>query len=156
VPAVRFNHVSIHFDDLEESARFYEELFGLERLPAPDFLDTVVIWLRLGEQQLHLFRRETEAPRFHHFGIDVDDFERTYLAARDRGLLDDATFGPPVRELPDGSVQMYLRDPAGNLVEVDWPDASSLDEAVVGEIPKLESIVEQSERAAGATLYHAR
>ena len=29
---------------------------------------------------------------------------------------------PTVRELNDGSVQMYLRDPAGNLVEIDWPD----------------------------------
>ena len=26
---------------------------------------------------------------------------------------------------------MYLRDPAGNLVEVNWPDASSLDRSVV-------------------------
>ena len=32
--------------------------------------------------------------------------------ARDRGLLDDATFAPTVRELNDGSVQLYLRDPA--------------------------------------------
>lgn len=154
--AVRLNHVSVYADDLEESARFYEELFGLERLPAPNFLDTVVLWLRIGEQQLHLFRRDTASPRFHHFGIDVDDFERTYLAARERGLLDGATFGAAIRELPDGSVQMYLRDPAGNLVEVDWPDASSLDRAVVGDIPKLEDLAAQSPDAAGATLYHAR
>jgi lactoylglutathione lyase len=156
VAALRVNHVSIWADDLEASARFYEDMFGLERLPAPDFMDTVVVWLRLGEQQLHLFGRETEAPRFHHFGIDVDDVERTVVAARERGLLDDSTFGPPLRELPDGSVQLYLRDPAGNLVEVDWPDASSLDRAVVGEIPKLADLVEQSAAAAGATLYHAR
>ena len=29
--AVRFNHVSIHADDLEASTRFYEELFALAR-----------------------------------------------------------------------------------------------------------------------------
>jgi lactoylglutathione lyase len=154
--ATRFNHVSIYADDLEASARFYEDLFGLERLPTPDFGATEVLWLRVGEQQLHLFRRETEAPVFHHFGIDVDDFERAYLEAQRRGLLDDSTFGPAVRELPDGSVQMYLRDPAGNLVEVDWPSAASLDRSVVGEIPRLEDDVRQRGDAARATLYHGR
>ncbi|MGI8506478.1 MAG: VOC family protein [Solirubrobacteraceae bacterium] len=79
-------------------------------------------WLRLGAQQLHLFLRETPAPEFHHLGLDVDDFETAYVMARERGLLDDDTFAPTVRELNDGSVQMYLRDPAGNLVEIDWPD----------------------------------
>jgi catechol 2,3-dioxygenase-like lactoylglutathione lyase family enzyme len=28
VGALRVNHVSIHAEDMEESARFYEELFG--------------------------------------------------------------------------------------------------------------------------------
>ena len=58
-----------------------------------------------------------------------------------------------VRELPDGSVQMYVRDPAGNLVEIDWPDVSTLDHSVVTEIQKLSDTVEQSEEARRATLY---
>ena len=153
--AVRFNHVSVYADDLETSARFYEDLFGMERLPSPDFGATKVLWLRLGDQQLHLFHRETEAPPFHHFGIDVDDFERTYLEARRRGLLDDSTFGPAVRELPDGSVQMYIRDPASNLVEVDWPDASTIDRAIVTDVRKLDDDVPQAGDALLATLYHA-
>ena len=154
--ATRFNHVSIYADDLEASARFYEELFGLERLPTPEFGDTEVLWLRLGQQQLHLFRRETDAPTFHHFAVDVDDFERTYLEARRRGILDGSTFGAAVRELPDGSVQMYLRDPAGNLVEVDTPDVSPLDRSVVTELSRLADAVPQPAGAAGATLYHPR
>jgi lactoylglutathione lyase len=72
--------------------------------------------------------------------------------ARDRGLLDDA-LGPPVRELIDGSAQMYLRDPAGNLVEVDWPEASSLDRGVVGEIALLADERPQSAEALRARLY---
>ena len=153
---LRFNHVSVYADDLEASARFYQDLFGLERLPTPNFGDTDVLWLRLGDQQLHLFQRETEAPTFHHFALDVDDFERTYLEARRRGLLDGATFGAAVRELPDGSVQMYLRDPAGNLVEVDAPDASRLDRSILTELPRLDEVVAQGADAAGATLYHTR
>ncbi len=42
-----------------------------------------------------------------------------------------------VRELPDGAVQMYLRDPAGNLVEVNWPDVTTLDREVIPEIQKI-------------------
>ncbi len=79
VRALRLNHVSIHADDLEESARFYERVFGLERLPTPTFGDTTVLWLAVGDQQLHLFTRETGPPRYHHFGLEVDDFEAVYL-----------------------------------------------------------------------------
>jgi catechol 2,3-dioxygenase-like lactoylglutathione lyase family enzyme len=153
--ATRFNHVSVHADDLEESARFYEQVFGMERLPTPDFGATKVLWFRVGEQQLHLFRRETDAPAFHHFGIDVDDFEAVYLKAKELDVLEERTFGSALREFADGAVQMYLHDPAGNLVEVDWPDASTLDRSVVTDIRRLEDEQPQTGEAARATLYHA-
>jgi catechol 2,3-dioxygenase-like lactoylglutathione lyase family enzyme len=153
VRALRFNHVSVHADDLEESARFYEELFGMERLPTPSFPDTEVLWLRLGDQQLHLFRRDTGPPRYHHVGIDVDDFEAAYRKAKELGVLDGTTFGASVRELPDGCVQMYIRDPARNLVEVDWPDASTLDRSVVTDLRRLADDVPQPAGAELATLY---
>jgi lactoylglutathione lyase len=152
VRAVRFNHVSIHAYDLEESVRFYQELFGMERLPTPTFPNVVVEWLRLGDQQLHLMRRDVPAPEYHHIGLDVDDFEATYRAARERGVLDERSFGG-VRQLIDGSVQMYLRDPAGNLVEIDWPDASTLDRSLFGEIRRLEDQVAQTGDARRARLY---
>jgi YD repeat-containing protein len=150
--ATRFNHVSIHAVDLDESVRFYTRIFGMERIPAPTFQHEVV-WLQLGDQQLHIFRRETAAPEFHHFGLDVDDFEAAYVKARELGLEGEGVWSPVVRELPDGSVQMYVRDPAGNLVEIDWPDVSTLDHSVVTEIQKLSDTVEQSEEARRATLY---
>ena len=154
VRATRLNHVSIHADDLEESVRFYEDLFGMERIPAPNFRQPVA-WLRLGEQQLHLFQRETDAPPYHHLALDVDDFETAYVKAKELGLLDGATWDGTVRELPDGAVQMYIRDPAGNLVEIDWPDASTLDRSVVTEIRRLADERPQRGDAARATLYHA-
>jgi lactoylglutathione lyase len=150
--ATRLNHVSIHAVDMEESLRFYIDVFGMEHVPSPDFEDRVE-WLRVGEQQLHLFQRETPAPEFHHLSLEVDDFEAAYVAARDRGRLDDGTFAPTVRELNDGSVQMYLRDPAGNLVEVDWPDVNSLDRSVVTEIRQLRDERPQSSRALRARLF---
>jgi catechol 2,3-dioxygenase-like lactoylglutathione lyase family enzyme len=137
---------------MEESLRFYTEVFGMERLPSPNFSEHVE-WLRLGDQQLHLFHRETPAPEFHHIALDVDDFEAAYLKAKELGLLEERSFGASVRELPGGAVQMYIRDPAGNLVEVDWPDISTLDRNVIEPIARLADERPQTGEAAQATLY---
>ena len=153
--ATSFTHVSIHAYDLEESVRFYTELFGMERVPSPDFAQTVE-WLQIGDQQLHLFLSEDPAPNRHHIGLDVDDFEAVYTIARDRGLFDGDAFDATVRELVDGAVQMYLRDPAGNLVEVNWPDASTLDRSVVTQITHIADERPQSDEARRATLYANR
>lgn len=153
--ATRINHVSIVADSLDESARFYEELFGMERIPTAKFPDPV-LWLRLGEQQLHLFEsaEDTPTPR-QHVSFDVEDFDAVYARAKAMGILDSGTFGSPLRSHPVGWVQMYLRDPAGNLVEIDWPDVESLDPATRADITSLESAVPQDSDGAIATLYHS-
>ena len=150
--ATRFTHVSIHAYDMEASLRFYTEVFGMRRVPSPDF-EHRVEWLQLGDQQLHLFLRDTPAPEFHHLGLDVDDFEAAYRVAGELGLLDAEAWAPDVRELNDGSVQMYLRDPAGNLVEVDWPDVTTLDRSAVPRIARLDEERPQSAEARAASLY---
>ena len=151
--ATRFNHVSIHAVDLDESVRFYTELFGMERIPSPNFRHPVE-WLRLGDQQLHIFLRETPAPEFHHIGLDVDDFEAVYVKAKERGLFEADTWYARIWEHPAGWVQMYIRDPAGNLVEIDWPDAGTLDRSLITDIRKLDDDVPQTGEALRATLYH--
>ena len=149
--ATRLNHVSVHAVDMDESIRFYEEVFGAERVPTPSF-GFPVVWLQVGEQQLHIFQRGvTEAPRFHHLSFDVDDFEAVFLKAQELGCLREED-GALVREHPAGWAQMYLEDPAGNLIEVDWPDASSLDRSVVP-VARLADMYEQPGEAAAATLY---
>jgi catechol 2,3-dioxygenase-like lactoylglutathione lyase family enzyme len=153
--ATGINHVSISAPDLEASIRFYTEVFGMERVPAPKFPDQVVAWLRLGEQQLHLFQREG-APQYHHFALDVDDFEAAYLKVRELEIRDDATFLTGIRELPGGEAQMYLRDPGGNLVEINWPDISSLDRQVVPDIERLADMVPQDAEGQAARLYTGR
>jgi catechol 2,3-dioxygenase-like lactoylglutathione lyase family enzyme len=52
--ATNLNHVSLIARDLEESVRFYLEVFGMERIPTPNF-GFPVHWLRVGPLQLHLF-----------------------------------------------------------------------------------------------------
>ena len=130
-----FTHVSISATDLEESVRFYTDFFGMEEVPSPDFSGPVR-WLRVGDLQLHLFLDEDPAPERHHFALDVDDFETAYTKAEELGVRDGGRYST-VRELPDGAVQMYLRDPAGNLVEVNWPDVTTLDREVIPEIQKI-------------------
>jgi len=152
--ATGINHVSIPCRDLDEPERFYREAFGLERIPSPVFRRPVR-WLRLGEHQLHLMETPEAHPlRGQHFGFDVDDFEAAFVRLRELGALDNESHTVPIWELPDGSVQMYARDPAGNLIEVNWPDVSTLDREIVGEIPRRADDVPQSDEALRAKLYH--
>jgi catechol 2,3-dioxygenase-like lactoylglutathione lyase family enzyme len=156
VQALSFNHVSISSIDVEESARFYTTLFGMERIDAYTFAFPTR-YLRLGDLQLHIFQREqTDAPPFHHIALNVDDLETAWIRARELGALDTTAFFSPIYELPDGTVQVYLRDPGGNLVELDWPDVNTLDRSVFGEIPKLADSVPQTEEGKRATLYLSR
>lgn len=155
MPATSLNHVSVSANDLEESAVFYAELFGMERIPTPNFGHPVV-WLRVGDLQIHLFKRGVDAPVYHHFALTVDDLDRVYRTARERGILDNEHNEAAIRELPDGSVQMYIRDPAGNLVEVDYPDVSELSPEVRADVGSLADMHPQSEENQRSTLFLAR
>jgi lactoylglutathione lyase len=150
--ATGFNHVSISAIDLEESVSFYENVFGLERIPTYTFAFPTQ-YMRLGDLQLHIFERPTEAPVYHHIAFNVDDFEATYLRMQELDILDTGSFYSSIYELPDGSVQIYIRDPGGNLVELDHPDVTALDPEVFGELPKLSEANPQREDSVGATLY---
>jgi catechol 2,3-dioxygenase-like lactoylglutathione lyase family enzyme len=119
------NHVSINALDLRESADFYVDLLGAEPIAAPDF-GRPVQWLALGRTQLHLFEMDVTPTSHHHFAIAVDDLEPVYRAADRRDAFDDIAFGNRLVELPGDVVQLYVRDPAGNLVEFDQRGADRL------------------------------
>lgn len=151
--AIDLNHASIVAHKLQDSVDFYEDLFGMKPVPTPNF-EVPVQWMQCGHQQLHLFERDVAAPSYHHLGITIDDFAKVYRVADDRGLFaswDDNSDGS-LYLLPDGAVQMYIADPAGNLVEVDHPDVQSLDEAIQAQIVNREELDEQTGEAANATL----
>lgn len=114
----RINHVSINALKLQESVDFYVELLGAEPIPTPNF-SLPVQWLALGRTQLHLFERDLQPTSHHHLGITVDDLEPVYHVAERRAAFDDRSFGNHLVELPGDVVQLYVRDPAGNLVEID-------------------------------------
>jgi catechol 2,3-dioxygenase-like lactoylglutathione lyase family enzyme len=140
----QINHVSVSARDLEESIEFYVELLGAERIPSPNF-GGPVRWLALGATQLHLFQSDAAAPHAHHLGITVDDLEPAYRVAERRNALDRDTFSNHLVELPGDVVQLYLRDPSGNLVELDCPGVERLPEDIRRQLRPLRETFPQSE-----------
>lgn len=146
-------HISYVARDVEESTRFYEEVLGCERVETPhlgtqaDFDSDEhpeLQMLRIGDVQLHLWNdpaREIEAVKFAHFGIHVDDFVDVYREAEERDIFatvgDDAA--PPQVFDFNGTAQMYIKDPTGNLLEIDHPDISALDTSVFANVVQRET-----------------
>ena len=146
------NHVSIHAKDLDESVRFYVELLEAELLDTPNF-GIPVQWLALGRTQLHLFERDLKPTSHHHLGITVDDLEPVYRAAERRGAFDDEAFRNRLVELPGDVVQLYVRDPAGNLVEIDHHGADRLPEDLRARLKGLWDFNPQDDEQMSARLF---
>ena len=147
--ATGLNHVSIAARDLEESTRFYEDVLGLERIATPRFASPVQ-WLRIGDLQLHLFLDDGPAPKRHHLGLTIDDFDAAYEAVKARAS---DTWGWELVELPSRQVQLYFRDPADNLIELNWHDAELLDRSKYPELRRLADHIAQGPENEGAELY---
>lgn len=127
--AVAINHVTVIVDDLAAGVQFYSEQLGLEKLPAFD-LDFPVQFFRVNDhQQLHVTEWK-DTPSFRgHVCFEVDDFTAVFNRMKALGAIDTAPWGL-VRRLPDGAMQMFVRDPAGNLLEINCPSTVEVDEAI--------------------------
>jgi catechol 2,3-dioxygenase-like lactoylglutathione lyase family enzyme len=150
--AIRVNHVSVHAPDLATSVAWYEDLFGAHRIATPNF-GMPVQWLAIGDTQLHLFQRDTEAPSHHHFAFAVDDFPAVYRRAGQLDAYDRDAFGHHFFELPGDTAQLYLRDPGGNLVEVDASGLSGLPEEILADRKRLADVNPQDGENLRARLY---
>jgi catechol 2,3-dioxygenase-like lactoylglutathione lyase family enzyme len=138
------NHVSIHAPDLQESVGFYVELLEAEPIPTPNF-GVPVQWLAFGRTQLHLFQRDLTPTSHHHLGITVEDLERPYRVAERRGAFEREAFGNHLVLLPGDVVQLYVRDPGRNLVELDFHGAERLPAALRAELVALTDLHPQSD-----------
>jgi hypothetical protein len=85
----------------------------------------------------HLFERDLQPTSHHHLGITVDDLEAVYRAAERLGAFDRDAFRNHLVELPGDVVQLYLRDPAGNLVEIDHYGLERLPEDIRAQVRVL-------------------
>ena len=148
----RINHVSVNAVDLQESVDFYVELLGAEPIQTPNF-GLPVQWLALGRTQLHLFERDLTPTSHHHFGITVDDLEPVYRAAERRDAFDDVAFKNRLVELPGDIVQLYLRDPAGNLIEIDADGVDRLPDDMRAVLKQLWDFNPHTEEQLSARLF---
>jgi catechol 2,3-dioxygenase-like lactoylglutathione lyase family enzyme len=149
---MRINHVSVNATDLAASVDFYTELFDAIVLPTPNF-GLPVQWLGLGDAQVHLFEADAEPRARHHFALTVVELEPVYRRAAARGAFDHTAFGHHLVELPGDCAQTYLRDPAGNLLELDTPFASRLAAPLRRQMKALADLRPQSEENRRARLY---
>lgn len=148
----RINHVSVNAVDLADSVDFYVDLLGAEPIPTPNF-GLPVQWLAIGRTQLHLFQKHLQPTSHHHLGITVDDLEPAYRAAERRNAFDRQAFGNHLVELPGGVIQMYVRDPAGNLVELDQDGARPLPEDLRAQVRRLGEFHPQNEEQMRGRLF---
>ena len=148
----RINHVSVNALNLQESVDFYVDLLGAEPIATPNF-GIPVQWLALGRTQLHLFERDLTPTSHHHLGITVDDLEPVYRAAERRGAFDGEAFRNHLVELPGDVIQLYVRDPAGNLVEFDHAGKDRLPEDVRAQVKPLWELNEQSDENMSGRLF---
>lgn len=71
------------------------------------------MWVERAGTQIHLMRRDDAVQLPHgHFAVVVDDYERTLDRLRDAG------FDPEPRKEHWGAPRSFVRDPAGNRVEL--------------------------------------
>jgi len=112
------HHVSLVVRDLEAARRFYVGVLGLDEIARPPFRFPG-LWLRSGAQEIHLIERPGFAPpEGQHFafrarGLDVLAARLAAQGIEVRGPID----------VPGAGRQAFLRDPTGNLIELNEPKA---------------------------------
>lgn len=121
--AININHVALVVSNLEKACEFYEKELGLEAIPAFLFDYPTAFFKINEEQQLHLTEWEDVFSFRGHICLQVDDINTIYWRMKELQLIDVKPWGY-VRQLPDGPIQMFVRDPSGNLIELSSaPDA---------------------------------
>ncbi len=110
------HHVSLNVRSIDEAAKFYLDVLGLEALPRPD-LGFAGMWLDAGAQQIHLMEDPAhDASRSQHFAFRVEDVDAVVEELHARGVKTSR-----VMHVPGAGRQAFLRDPSGNLLELNQP-----------------------------------
>ena len=115
---VKFDHVNVRTANVVVMSAFYTEVLGLEQLPRPDF-GFPGAWLCSEGQQIHLMQVEKhEAPEGQHFAFRIDDMDESIAELQGRGVKIKGPFDIPGSK----ARQAFLRDPSGNLIELNQPE----------------------------------
>lgn len=119
VNALGIHHVNIDVDDLDAARRFYTEVMGFSEVHRPDF-GAPGAWFQMGAHQLHLGTiGARRAETGDHFALQVEDCASCAQELEAKGI-EVFRLDPPIA---GAGIQAFLRDPAGNLIELNQPEA---------------------------------
>ncbi len=114
----RIVHIALKVEDLEKSGRFYETVFGFQRVDEGQVRDHTSRHLSDGTIDLALIKYEQGSPEallsgkgpcIHHFGIEVEDLEASVRELLATGC---EILSPP------GELPVKFRDPSGVVAEL--------------------------------------
>lgn len=112
----RIVHIALKVEDLDETSRFYEKVFGFKPIETSKVRDHTSRHLTDGAIDLALIKYDSEesaeakaaghGPCIHHFGIEVDDLENYLAEIRKLGceIVSDPGVIPVKFRAPGGTV----------------------------------------------------
>ena len=119
-------HVNVNVDDLDAAVIFYRDVVGLALDRTPDQGFRSQFFALAGGQQIHM-NEIADTHQFRgHFCLVVPEFMGVFSRAKAANAIDLKPWGR-VRRLPSGAMQMFVRDPAGNLIEISSARDAQLD-----------------------------
>jgi glyoxylase I family protein len=114
----RFHHVSVNTNGvpIDEMVGFYRDVLGLADLPRPEIPGVPGHWHSVDDQQLHLVGAPASGDAIdttgNHYCVAVDDLDDAIGELETRGI-------DYVRAIQgEGTVQIWIADPAGNTIEL--------------------------------------
>ena len=110
------HHVHLFASDLDESIRFYREMFGAEILFDENVASVRNVLIRIGTGHITFYDqspRDTGKNGVHHLGIHADDISAVVAHMKAKGF----NFRSPIRNLGDLKY-ITLEGPDGVLIEV--------------------------------------
>jgi catechol 2,3-dioxygenase-like lactoylglutathione lyase family enzyme len=123
----RIDHIALLVRDLEESARFYTEVIGINEIPNP-MGGTLIRWFEIGHhQRIHMQAGDvsrTFVEKQTHIALAARDFDSVLQRLRTQGAAFSDMKGTlgAVNLRPDGMRAVFLQDPNGYWIEInDFP-----------------------------------
>jgi lactoylglutathione lyase len=110
-------HVNLSVAHLDAAVSFYTDVIGLGRAATPE-LGFPAQFIAINDyQEIHINEVPDAPPERAHFCLRVADFNGVFRRAKAAGAIDTETNGRAKR-LASGTIQMFVRDPSNNLVEI--------------------------------------
>ena len=126
----RIHHINLMVDDLSRAVEFYGTALGLEAVPTPEMGFPAQFFEINDLQQIHVNELPDVTPERSHFCLRVEDFTDQFRRMKALGAIETKTWGK-IRRLPSGVMQMFVRDPAGNLIELSCEADDDVEQAIL-------------------------